>query len=251
MFQQLIASSPSRSSRKPLTWVLSLITHGLVILLLIVVPLVHPETLGNLKALATPPPPLPAPPRGEVIQLVGGSKAQRSLARRPTTLVTPNFIPPKVNLDAIGSPDTVPVGPSGFGLPTGHSDGSSRFLVGFAAPSPRTVPIPEFATSTEKRDIPIRLRQGGEVQQANLVQQVKPIYPPSAITMRVQGAVMLEALIGREGRVENLRVLSGHPLLVRAACEAVLQWRYRPTLLNGEPVEVLTQVTVNFNLGAR
>jgi protein TonB len=69
--------------------------------------------------------------------------------------------------------------------------------------------------------------------------------------MRVQGAVVLEAIIDREGRVDNLKVLSGNPLLVRAACDAVLQWRYRPTLLNGEPVEVLTQVTVNFSLGGR
>ena len=66
----------------------------------------------------------------------------------------------------------------------------------------------------------------------------------------VQGSVILEAIIDREGRVENLKVLSGHPLLVPAAFEAVQQWRYRPTLLNGQPVEVLTQVTVNFSLGA-
>ena len=69
--------------------------------------------------------------------------------------------------------------------------------------------------------------------------------------MRVQGSVILEAVIDREGRVDNLKVLTGNPLLVRAARDAVLQWRYRPTLLNGEPVEVVTQITVNFTLGAR
>ena len=88
------------------------------------------------------------------------------------------------------------------------------------------------------------------MQHANLVHQVKPTYPQLARTVRVQGTVILEAIIDREGRVENLKVLSGHPLLIPAAFEAVQQWRYRPTLLNGQPVEVLTQVTVNFSLGA-
>lgn len=75
-----------------------------------------------------------------------------------------------------------------------------------------------------------------------------PLYPPLAKTARVQGAVEFTAVISKEGVIENLRLVRGHPLLAQAAQEAVLQWRYRPTLLNGQPVEVVTDIIVNFTL---
>jgi len=75
-----------------------------------------------------------------------------------------------------------------------------------------------------------------------------PDYPPLARMARVQGTVRLEAVISTDGRIQNLRVLTGHPLLVNAALEAVARWRYQPTLLNGEPVEVVTEIDVNFTL---
>ena len=84
---------------------------------------------------------------------------------------------------------------------------------------------------------------------AQIVFQPKPVYPPLAIQARVQGTVLLEAIIGRDGRVENLRVLSGHPLLIRSALEMVRTWRYQPTLLNGDPVDVQTEISVIFTLG--
>ena len=86
--------------------------------------------------------------------------------------------------------------------------------------------------------------------QSNLVNQVLPVYPRLAIAARVQGAVVLEAVITREGRIDptRLRVVTGHPFLIDAAVAAVRQWRYRPTLLNGQPVEILTNITVNFSL---
>lgn len=93
-----------------------------------------------------------------------------------------------------------------------------------------------------------QIRVGGSVQQANLIRKTTPIYPPLAKAARVQGAVILEATLSKQGTVMNLRVLSGHPLLVQAAMDAVKQWRYRPTLLNGAPVEVITTITVNFAL---
>ena len=93
-----------------------------------------------------------------------------------------------------------------------------------------------------------RIRVGGQVQQANLIRQPKPIYPPLAKQARIQGVVRFEALIGRDGTIQNLRLVSGHPLLVPSAQEAVKQWLYRPTLLNGEPVEVATVIDVNFTL---
>ena len=87
---------------------------------------------------------------------------------------------------------------------------------------------------------------GSEVAQANLVNQVKPVYPPLARAARVQGSVLLQVTIDKQGAISNLGVVSGHPLLADAAVEAVRQWQYRPILLNGQPIEVVTTVTVNF-----
>jgi protein TonB len=75
---------------------------------------------------------------------------------------------------------------------------------------------------------------------------VNPIYPPLARQARVQGVVVLEAIITREGTIHSLRVVTGHPILAQAAADAVQQWRYRPTLLNSDPVEVITTITVTF-----
>ena len=95
---------------------------------------------------------------------------------------------------------------------------------------------------------PTRIRVGGNVQAMNLVSKVTPVYPPLAKQARIQGTVRFTAIIGKDGHIENLELVSGHPLLVTAAQEAVRQWVYKPTLLNGEPVEVVTQIDVNFTL---
>jgi protein TonB len=84
---------------------------------------------------------------------------------------------------------------------------------------------------------------------AKVIYQPKPVYPPLARQVRVQGTVRLEALINKEGAIQNLTVLGGHPLLIPAAIEAVQRWRYQPTLLSGEPVEVVTTIEVKFSLG--
>jgi periplasmic protein TonB len=89
------------------------------------------------------------------------------------------------------------------------------------------------------------------MMEGNLIHRVQPVYPPLAIQARIQGSVVLRAMISREGTIENLQLISGHSILVRAAMEAVRQWRYRPYSLNREPVEVETQVTVNFVLSQR
>ena len=78
--------------------------------------------------------------------------------------------------------------------------------------------------------------------------RVQPNYPPLARQARIQGAVVLQAMISKDGNIENLQLISGHPMLAPAAIEAVKQWKYKPYLLNGEPVEVETQVQVNFTL---
>jgi len=87
------------------------------------------------------------------------------------------------------------------------------------------------------------------MSEGDLIHKVLPTYPPLARSARIQGQVVLQAVISKQGVIENLRMVAGHPMLVPAAIEAVRQWRYRPYILNNEPVEVETQVTVNFSLG--
>jgi protein TonB len=113
--------------------------------------------------------------------------------------------------------------------------------IGNAAPPPP--PVKE-----EKKATPSRIRVGGNVQQANLIRKVTPLYPPLAKQARIQGVVRFTAIIGKDGTIQNLQLVSGHPLLVEAAKQAVSQWQYKPTLLNGDPVEVVTTIEVNFTL---
>ena len=90
---------------------------------------------------------------------------------------------------------------------------------------------------------------GGQVQSAKLLNQPRPSYPPLARQARIQGTVRLEAVISKDGAIEELKVVSGHPLLIQSAIDAVKQWRYQPTQLNGVAVEVVTTIDVNFTLG--
>ncbi len=113
-----------------------------------------------------------------------------------------------------------------------------------APPPPPPPPAPAaLAAGTTQR-----LRIGGNVQQTKLVSQVRPVYPPDAKLQRVQGLVQLSAVIAKDGTIQTLEVISGDPLLVPSALEAVRQWRYQPTLLNGDPVEVITQIDINYTL---
>lgn len=138
--------------------------------------------------------------------------------------------------------------PSGFDIrirpqaSTGFTGGSLNQAIG-ALPSVTPPPPP-----TVFGPAPAAIRVGGNVQQANLITQIRPVYPPDAKAARVQGQVRFEALIGADGTVQNLKVISGPPLLVSSALEAVKQWVYKPTLLNGQPVAVVTVVDVNYTL---
>ena len=130
-------------------------------------------------------------------------------------------------------------GPAGFFNP------SAPFISGLRPTDP-VVRSPDEKNKTEiKRTV--KVSEG--VQQAQLIARIEPRYPPLGIQTRTQGTVQLRAIISREGRITALEVVSGPPLLVQAALDAVRQWRYRPTILNGEPVEVETSVTVIFRLG--
>jgi protein TonB len=100
--------------------------------------------------------------------------------------------------------------------------------------------------AVETRSGPLKV--GGQVQAANLLKKITPAYPALAKSARIQGTVRFTAIIGKDGTIQNLQLVSGHPMLVQSATEAVKQWVYKPTLLNGEPVEVITQIDVNFTL---
>ncbi len=124
-----------------------------------------------------------------------------------------------------------------FAAPSGTSDAVVQILAPGAVAAAAEGPMP-----------PQRIRVGGNVQQNKLVSQPRPVYPPDAKAQRIQGKVTLQAIIGKDGTVQSLEVLSGDPLLAGSAVTAVKQWVYQPTLLNGQPVEVQTQIDVNYTL---
>jgi protein TonB len=167
-------------------------------------------------------------------------------------LMAPRQIPKEIAMikeDELPPPSAGAVGVVG-GVPGGVPGGSPGGVIGgiiSAAPVAAPPPPPPKVEVQKPKEIQ-RIRVGGNVQQAKLIYAPKPVYPPLAKQARIQGVVRLQAVIGVDGTIQNLQVLSGHPLLIPAALEAVRQWRYQPTLLNGEPVEVITQIDVNFTL---
>ena len=130
------------------------------------------------------------------------------------------------------------------GMPGGSAGGILGGMIGGIAPPPPPPPPKKEAPKGPQR-------VGGNVMAANLIHQVKPTYPPLARQARISGTVQFSAMISKQGTIENLALISGHPLLVQAARDAVSQWVYKPTLLNGEPVEVATTISVNFTLSGQ
>jgi protein TonB len=158
-------------------------------------------------------------------------------------LMAPREIPKNV---AIIQEDALPPSASQMQLASGIPGGIPGMggLGGLAgAPPPPPPPPPVKVVETRREP----LRVGGNVQAANLLKRITPLYPPLAKSARIQGTVRFTAIIAKEGTIQNLQLVSGHPL-VASATDAVKQWVYKPTLLNGEPVEVITQIDVNFTL---
>ena len=150
-------------------------------------------------------------------------------------------IPPNVHRFVDNSPNVQPAAndPGVFGGTNPGRDGVMDKLLDGMKPATTIAP----PVSTHSKPYPISHLDAGM-----LIKQVQPVYPSLARAARVEGTVLLVAIIDTQGRITGLRVLSGHPLLISAAINAVQQWRYRPYILNGNPVEVETQVTVNFTL---
>jgi protein TonB len=158
-------------------------------------------------------------------------------------LVAPKVIPKQINkIEEAAPPPDAGIGVVGGTGDAGAAGGVLGGVIGGVPGAPPPPPPPPQKAPVGPQRI------GGQVMEANLIRRVQPIYPPLAKSARVQGTVEFTATISKEGNIENLQLVRGHPLLVNAARDAVLQWKYRPTLLNGQPVEVITDIIVNFTL---
>lgn len=241
MFEDSLIESGNKFKTKRLrTTILSFFGQFMLLGVLILIPLIYTDALPKtqlLTFLVAPPPPPPPPPPPAAAQVVKVVKIQSDLVNGQ--LRTPTKIPEKVQM--IKEEEAPPVMGSGVmgGVPGGVPGGSMGGVIGGIINS--TAAIPRVAT-------PQRVRVSQGVSTGLLIKKVQPNYPPLARQARIQGQVVLQAEISREGTIQNLRLISGHPMLAPSAIEAVKQWRYKPYLLNGEPVAVETQVVVNFTL---
>ncbi len=224
----------------PIAYIFEVIIVGMMVLF----PLIYTEALPKAQLmtfLAAPPPPPPPPPPPaaapppRIIHRVSAEDMMRAPTVIPRTINRVQNEPPPQAVGVVGG---VPGGVSGgsFGGVLGGVIGG---VLSQAAPPPPPPPTPQA---------PKRIRIGGQVEAAKLIFQPKPEYPPLAKMARIQGTVRLDAVISKDGTIQDLKVISGHPLLVKAALEAVQRWRYQPTMLNGDAVEVATEIDVNFTL---
>ncbi|HYR88356.1 MAG TPA: energy transducer TonB [Terriglobia bacterium] len=243
----LFESQGHKQSRKPATVLLSAVIHFAVVTVLALNPFIQIQAVPMPKVDISLWAPKPEARRGIEVTTVE-SRIRTVVEVSDGGLIAPPSVPPEI----------VPVvevqaGPAvNLPLPSGTGNGNLRLrdLIGgqpeVEVPAPPEPPPPPPPA-------PVNLaptRVSGGVQQANLIHQVRPVYPTLAVQTRIQGTVLLEAVISKDGRIESLRIISGHPLLNQAAVDAVRQWQYRPTLLNGEPVAVITTIAVNFSLAS-
>jgi protein TonB len=239
MFENTINSSWDERSRRGITALTSFGLQAFAVGVLLIIPLLRPAGLPLFRALSTPvslgkplgEPPIAARRASASTNTVPRNSVVDLILRMPTRI--PNGIPtandvglPQVNEIGTSTSDTI-----------GDPHGVPNVLKG-------TQPVLPIAAPPE-RVAPVRI---SHMSEGDLIRKVLPTYPPLARGVRIQGQVVLQAVISKQGTIENLRLLSGHPMLVSAAIEAVRQWRYRPYILNNEPVEVETQITVNFSL---
>ncbi len=192
--------------------------------------------------LPPPPPPPPAARASAAVKVVKGATDIVNGQLR-----TPSRIPEKVQMIKEAEvPPPITTGGVVGGVPSGIPGGQLGGVIGGiinATPSLAAVPKLSKPAPTVQR---VRVSQG--VTKGMVVYRIEPAYPPLAREARIQGVVVLTAIIDKDGNIQNLRLVSGHPMLAPAAIDAVKHWRYKPFLLNGQPVEVETTVTVNFRM---
>jgi protein TonB len=236
MFEDSTFESTGRIRIRSRGWMIAAtIFNGSILLALILIPLIYPEALPRHELpflIPVPPPAAPErpPARQQVQPARGMSEVPSGHIQAPLLFLHSPLIP--------NSPD--PQGPTNIAdLGQGHggSDGPGGIFPGQpAAPVVRLVP-----------NRPVRV--SGSVVEGLLIHKTIPVYPRIGVAVRAEGTVILQATISKAGTIENLRVVSGPPILEQAAIDAVKTWRYRPYLLDGEPVEVETTVNVIFTLG--
>jgi protein TonB len=245
MFEEMVVStSGSKKGTKPWTFLLSMGLEVGLLIVIVLIPLIYTEALPKTlmsSILLAPPPPPPPPPPPAAVQVVHVKPVAHLMDAGK--LVAPKVIPKDIKI--IKEDEAPPdmgggmVGGVVGGVSGGSMGGALGGVIGGAG-STAAPPPPKAALK--------RITVGGQVQAAHLVNKVQPGYPPLARQTRISGTVKLHAIIGKDGVVQQLQVVSGHPLLVQSALDAVRQWRYQPTLLNGEPVEVDTEIDVIFSL---
>jgi protein TonB len=231
----------------------------LIVGCMLLAPLVSPAVLPNLRSYVTaleapgPPPPPPPPPTGSATVQPRFTKATRACA-----VCTPVRVPDRIEIvkddfpPAVEQRDGVTGGVEG-GVRGGVDNGVLGSILRSAAAPPPPRPVVDRAPDPVKpAAAPIeRVRAGGLVKLAAPVFHPDPIYPQLARTARVEGVVVLEGVIGVDGRIHDLKVKSGHPFLAKAAMDAVAQWVYTPATLNGNLVEVIAPITITFRLAGR
>jgi len=236
MFEDSTFESAGRIHTRSRNWGLAAFAFNSAILAAhIAIPLIYPEALPSqvMNLLLVAPPPPPAAPEPAPQQPAQAFHGQRELIG--INLTAPPRIP--IGIAKFSGPERDPSGDQIVGLDNGVGiPGGDPFRNSGARP-PVVRPEPKG---------PVTISQG--VAEGLLIQKIVPRYPPIAIASRTQGTVVLQAVISRTGAIENLRVVSGSPMLQQAALDAVGQWRYRPYLLNGQPFEVETTINVVFSL---
>lgn len=241
----LVYSAAKSGDWKRAATSLAYVTEALLVGVLGLVPLIYTQALPRQMLITDLhiAPPRGRPPAPAAMQVSG-------TRHHPVDLLHIRIVMPDHVAPIVEPPEALPAGPETgpevIGAPPGGlTDGTLNTVIG-SAPWGKEPPAPPPAHVAPKLQM---IRVGGKVIAAQALYQPPPVYPPLAIMARVQGTVVLQAIIGKDGAVQDLKVLSGHALLIRAAMDAVRSWRYQPTLLNGEPVDVLTEISVNFTLG--
>jgi|SRR2546425_1636431 len=252
MFDNLPETIPQKNKKKPRAILLAAGIHAVLVSTIILVQMVMPEKLGEFQLLTTlymaaPPPPPPAP-------LSEAPRPQRHVAEKAAVAQTPAVVeqaPPPVEKPEMTAPVTIPKDiakivdtrpPAGIsrgassGVESGVSDGLLGGVLGGAGSVP---PLPPPSA-------PVRV--GGNVKQPRIIHIEQPKYPPEAKRAHIEGAVILEATVTAEGSVDKVKVISGPPMLVEPAVEAVSHWKYEPTYLNGQAVPVILTAKINFSL---
>jgi periplasmic protein TonB len=225
-------------STKPWTVAVSATLQAVIIGILILIPLIYTEALpkGFMNTfLVAPAPPPPPPPPAAPVHVVHAPPRIIPLNK----MVAPTVIPKKVEIAHDTAPDVSAGVAGGIGVPGGAGIGG---VLGGIIGGPAPPPPPKVAT-------PTRVRVGGNVEAGKILEEVQPTYPAIAKAAHVQGTIVLHAIIGKDGSIQQLQYISGPAMLEPAAMSAVRQWRYKPYLLNGDPVEVDTTISVVFTLG--